>query len=394
MSYLALFVEIDVICLIMLVIMYAKIRMDYNSDTGIDALKKLMICQMALSAADAAWLISQHNGLYYANLVSNMIFFGFSCFGAMYWLEFCQSRLNHGTVKQISKGRRLIVAIPAMIVALLAVTSPFTKLLFYIDDNCVYRRGPLYFVQVVALGLYVFTAAAISVYKWLHGKHMSTRHEAMVLSSFIVMPMIGYFIQLAGIDLPVVNPAIILSLFMVFINLQDIHISSDALTGLNNRRRADEYLEYILSSSQHRRIVFFLADIDMFKSINDKYGHLEGDRALKIAAAALRHVASEHNAFLARFGGDEFCIIWHPSDGDVSPAEFAEKAREYTRCRAEEAGIPYPMRISIGYAVSEPGSTPTSLIAVADAALYLDKKRIEAKRTHEDRPESERSNEK
>ena len=90
-------------------------------------------------------------------------------------------------------------------------------------------------------------------------------------------------------DMPVMSPAMLISIMLVLRQLQDSRISTDALTGLNNRRRADAYLEENLPrATADAPLCLYVMDMNRFKAINDTYGHLEGDRALKTMADALR----------------------------------------------------------------------------------------------------------
>ena len=88
-----------------------------------------------------------------------------------------------------------------------------------------------------------------------------------------------------------------------------MQIYNDALTGLNNRRRLDQFLEEHLEiSSKDRPVSLLLMDVNGFKKINDKFGHIEGDAVLKMVGTVLKLAAADFDAFAARYGGDEFCL--------------------------------------------------------------------------------------
>lgn len=87
----------------------------------------------------------------------------------------------------------------------------------------------------------------------------------------------------------------------------------DALTGLPNRAYLNDYAETTLTKALKNKctIGVEILDIDYFKNINDKYGHIEGDRYLSSVSDALRRIPEEfENVFVARYGGDEFVIIY------------------------------------------------------------------------------------
>lgn len=139
---------------------------------------------------------------------------------------------------------------------------------------------------------------------------------------------------------------------------------TDPLTGLLNRRGFD------------RRVgpgavgAILLLDIDGFKSVNDRFGHAEGDRVLRDLAALLTHSVRRSDV-VARFGGEEF-MIFLPG----APADFAsDTAQRLCRTVADQlrAGGD-AVTVSIGFALSVQGQDRDGLIARADRQLYEAKK--------------------
>lgn len=110
-----------------------------------------------------------------------------------------------------------------------------------------------------------------------------------------------------------------------------------------------------------------MIDVDKFKSINDTYGNLEGDRALKYMAKILKEATSKKDGFLARYGGDEFIIIF----SDITEEEiikFADEVHELTKKTKDDLG--YFFSASIGYAKMEENEAIEDVIAKADNNLY------------------------
>ena len=144
--------------------------------------------------------------------------------------------------------------------------------------------------------------------------------------------------------------------------------SSDPLTGLANRHRFDAVLSERLAVDGARVAVLF-CDVDRFTQVNDTHGHAAGDELLKGIAAAVSAQMREQD-LAARLGGDEFVLLL---DGVVD-AEQALAVAERVRaaagtCVPRSDGAP-ASTLTVGVAVSEPGSTARSLLARADAALY------------------------
>ena len=88
--------------------------------------------------------------------------------------------------------------------------------------------------------------------------------------------------------------------------------SRDPLTGLMNRRALDAALDLAWKESSHKKapLAFVMIDIDRFKQFNDTYGHVEGDECLRRVGLVLNKIADFHSALAARFGGEEFVIVF------------------------------------------------------------------------------------
>jgi diguanylate cyclase (GGDEF)-like protein len=145
----------------------------------------------------------------------------------------------------------------------------------------------------------------------------------------------------------------------------------DALTGLGNRALFDQRLAAALRETSGALAVFLL-DLDRFKEVNDTLGHRNGDALLKQLATRLRHVAGR-DATVARFGGDEFCVLT-PVEGHLAAAAMARTLLAGVDEPFVLEGLSVVVEGSIGIAVSpEHGSDPQTLVQRADVAMYLAK---------------------
>lgn len=148
---------------------------------------------------------------------------------------------------------------------------------------------------------------------------------------------------------------------------------TDALTGLLNRRYLEERLtEEIKRSNRHGYpMSFMMIDVDEFKSYNDRFGHPEGDKALKLVAREMRETLRGADV-AARYGGEEFSILLPQTTG-----EEAEAIAERIRHRIETTEFPNRrVTVSIGIAsCSLELNAPQELIAAADHALFAAKKK-------------------
>lgn len=158
--------------------------------------------------------------------------------------------------------------------------------------------------------------------------------------------------------------------------------ATDALTGLPNRRQADEMLERLVAAARRggRPLAVVLVDLDHFKAINDRFGHAAGDVALRETGAAIRELlrTSDH---VARFGGEEFLVLLPDTSGTDAVAVADKLRRRIAGLDVDE--IDGRVSASLGVAaLPEDGDNPEELIRAADAALYR------AKENGRDRVES------
>jgi diguanylate cyclase (GGDEF)-like protein len=148
----------------------------------------------------------------------------------------------------------------------------------------------------------------------------------------------------------------------------------DALTNLPNRRYFDE----LLSIMQPRRrandsLGVLMIDIDHFKRINDRYGHVTGDGVLRaIAGAIATTVRAEDTP--ARYGGEEFAVILRRASASQA-TEVAERVRQaVSEVPPDRIGTTEPVTVSVGVAVAVPGEEVADVVDRADRALLLAKR--------------------
>jgi diguanylate cyclase (GGDEF)-like protein/PAS domain S-box-containing protein len=151
----------------------------------------------------------------------------------------------------------------------------------------------------------------------------------------------------------------------------------DALTGLPNRvLLADRLSQAIaLSRRNKNRVAVFMLDLDRFKSVNDSLGHNVGDGLLKTAAQRLRGCLRESD-ILARWGGDEFVIGIQEVDSNQSIEKVAQKLVNAIADPFQIEGHRVQISSSIGISqYPDDGNCPEALVEIADAAMYVSKKR-------------------
>ena len=152
----------------------------------------------------------------------------------------------------------------------------------------------------------------------------------------------------------------------------------DALTGLYNRfgltRFGQQRYDDLIASEGSVQVLFI--DMNDMKAINDRFGHESGDAALKASARILQRICSE-NAFIMRYGGDEFIIIDSGRNSSLCE-EIDAAADEYNRT----SGIPFRLSLSIGvvFTSNEERKPLDECIRVADSLMYRNKQKKKAAR--------------
>ena len=153
----------------------------------------------------------------------------------------------------------------------------------------------------------------------------------------------------------------------------------DALTGLANRRRLDEFLanEWKRGSRDRAPLSLLLLDVDRFKAYNDTYGHVQGDICLKQIGKVAQSVLLRTSDLAARYGGEEFALVL-----PFTPIEGARRIAEEMCTEMRHIGVPHAatregiVTVSIGCATLIPsaGRSVQDLVEMADRALYQAKR--------------------
>jgi diguanylate cyclase (GGDEF)-like protein/PAS domain S-box-containing protein len=146
----------------------------------------------------------------------------------------------------------------------------------------------------------------------------------------------------------------------------------DGLTDLPNRDFYQDRLRQALERSQasNKRVAVLCLDLDLFKNVNDAFGHPMGDRLLKAVAERLKAEVRGEN-LVARLGGDEFAIVLASGISPNEASDFADRLIRALSARYEVDGIELVVGASIGIALSPgDGDTSEELMRNADMALY------------------------
>lgn len=252
----------------------------------------------------------------------------------------------------------------------LVIGTQFFGWLYTIDANNIYHRGPLYIVSpLLTFCLLVTTMLYVLYYK--------KKIEHTVFLPFLVFPVapsIGTLLQLFIYGYPFALMGLIFSMLLIAFFAQSLDTNVDFLSGVYNRKRLEGYLhKKIATSSRNNTFSAIMADVNGLKEINDTYGHTVGDEALVTISSLLRSILRS-NDFVARYGGDEFCIILDTSN-ESTLIRVVNKINRQIAAYNEMSLKPYQLGLSMGYAVYDPdsGQSAKEFYNTIDAKMYEDK---------------------
>lgn len=245
----------------------------------------------------------------------------------------------------------------------------FHGILFYVDKTNIYNRGPYFqVIMIISYGYLFYTFMQIIKYK----NDISSKNYYSLIA-FIVPPFIGGIIQTLFYGVKLTSVSLALSIFIIFINIQNNKLYIDFLTGLYNRRKLNIYLEDIITRNKDKLIGGIMIDLDDFKSINDRFGHSEGDKALVYVANILKNNFRKED-FIARYAGDEFLIILKVNKVTEIKG-IVERLKTNIEKFNSENITPYKLSFSIGYDVFHGDSPITSewFVERIDNLMYQQK---------------------
>lgn len=226
------------------------------------------------------------------------------------------------------------------------IVSQFFGWFYYIDSDNIYHRGPYFWLPVLITISLIFAAFAIT----LINRRRLDKKSFLSLLFFAIPPTISILLQIRFYGTSLMLNSVVLSLLVVFLNIQNHSMYTDHLTNVNNRKKLDKYLKKKVKASIAGKVFSaILVDINDFKLINDTYGHDIGDQALGTAAKLLKSCLGR-NDFIARFGGDEFCLVLDISNKSVLEAMVCRIKSCLERYNQSDSRL-YSLGFSMGYAV-------------------------------------------
>lgn len=340
-----LYVETNVFALVVLLLIFINIHHQAERRSIDRKLFLALLCSNAiiLILDSFMWVLDGKTGPYVRELylIVTMLYYVSNPVICVIWSIYADYQIfgDEDRLKRIL----IPMLFPVLINTVLAFFSMFGNYLFYIDAHNVYHRGSFFYIMVAISYLYLASTLLLIIVN--RNKIQKLSYIPILLFAF--PPFIGGIVQVLYYGFSLIWICMTISILIIFINLQRDQLYTDHLTGLSNRRQLDYYVwEKTQSNRSNGRLGGIMIDIDSFKAINDLYGHIAGDQALKAVADILKD-SFRKNDFIARYGGDEFIIILEIED-QLDLTNAVDRLNENLERFNAKKSVPYLLSLSIG----------------------------------------------
>lgn len=372
-----LYIELNIFSIILLLIVYFNLNSVYSSKDATDQrlFKVLVFAVIMILIFDSGmWFFDgkQFPGATMMNYLVTIIYLVLNPSACLLWLLYGDFKINNNTERL--KKKLPYYCIPFIINALLVLISIYMGWLFTIDSMNIYHRGAFMFLTpVLSFSYFAIVFFQVAMEAKRHN-NVIAKETLYYFFIFPIPPIIGALIQMMYYGISVIWIGVVISIFVIFVNVQNNQIYLDQLTHLYNRRYLDSHFNNISSKlGKGNKFFVMMIDVDEFKDINDEYGHLSGDAAL-IAIADLLKKVGKKQICIIRFGGDEFVLIGRCNGEDEMEAIYDNVLDELEQFNSREK-FPFDISVSIGCAIHDELSDINiyEYIRCADVQMYANK---------------------
>lgn len=296
------------------------------------------------------------------------------------------------------EGRHILLRTNKVILFLMEISvllNGVGKYYFEISPQGEYLHGPLFLILHIA-SCYFVSCASVSLFANSRLLNLSQRFSGFLFVAFYYAAIVVQTFIMPDVLLimPTATLMVMITVFSLespdFVQLQNtleeltktkkkLEETSDKyyrlaymdmMTGLKNRAAYSVKLDRLESGESKDSVIILIADLNNLKYLNDNFGHLTGDEALKKVAEQLKKNFTD-GCECYRIGGDEFAVLAY----GISEEEFAKKYRRFREAVNEESRrAEYPFSVAAGYQNMDE-LTVSQALKMADEKMYRDKKR-------------------
>lgn len=359
--------QINIFALMILVVLYLMIRVRSKVKSyGKFLLKSIMIATaIAIIAEPITWIFDKKLffGAYAIEYSSNFILFMMGPILGGLMLSYVDYHIfkNPKRIQDRSYYMHL-----SFVTLLVLIFNFFNPIYFTVDPVLnKFRSGVFKEVHYLVIAVpYIYMLYLVHKHK---EKISKTTYWIFII--LFALPVIGMFVVTIESKLHFSWTINVLAILVVYIFLESSSNEEDYLTKLYNRKSSEQYINHLLETGEEFGVI--ILDLNLFKEINDVYGHQAGDEVLIAFADTLKQVFHK-NALVARIGGDEFIVVLKNPDGKylqrVNEVKYLLKKHHNPQVKTLTFGH--------GYHVYEEDITMDELYSQADQKMYMDKKKI------------------
>lgn len=341
------------------------------------------IAQMVLAAVvwHSAYMDERKNKLYVTAIIFNVItllgYAGRSMFddGNHFLLNYIinaviylsASLLTYFVLLTTIKKNGIIYKISSVLevlILLFIITSPWTHLAFYIDENGLYQRGALYVVVFIghSFFLLLWIGCLAVIYK---NVELKKRFYIILLG---VMELAAIILEMLASDFKVIYVAAAFLLEIYYVFMMEVEGRYDQMTGVYSKRFYYSEIERLPQNSSY---LVFVLDANGLKYINDNMGHEYGDMVIESVGQSAWN-AMHTKAKIFRTGGDEF-VGFSTSIEENEMQKYIEEIN--SRLKADSKKLGFEVATSVGYAVHSAGEEFSETLSRADENMYKAKEK-------------------
>ncbi|MDY6317815.1 MAG: GGDEF domain-containing protein, partial [Oribacterium sp.] len=345
-------------------------------------LRQALLSSVLLIFSDMIWFNADQSWFWPVPvlMVLKIIYFWSSSFMTYCWFILFES--YRGSRLWSRRLYVLLAATPMIVHFILLLFNVKHGFLYYYDGS-VYLRGKYFLLQYLLIYPEVLVTCLICLVKAFQPENYTKHERYMFIAAFPIAPAICGIAQLFYWRLPVLCAGTAISALIFYMDMLKSLISRDPLTGLNNRRSLLRDIDGIVREhGNDGTVTLCMIDLDHFKSINDRYGHLEGDQALLILTEALKETAKPYQKrpIIGRFGGDEFIVVLDQATREQVQS-FRVTLSDQLMALSKNRKKPYIVEASIGTAINKGFKDIPAWIQAADDAMYAEKLRHHSTRS-------------
>ena len=380
-DYFVLYTVLGVFCLLIILVILTHSRVGIGISFKDKVFRIALFLLIVLNCLDLLYFYIMHNyipfNIVLAYTIKSLYYFVGSISGFLWFLYF-EAELESKIVKEKTPFIcSMFLIFASLVMLIINIWVPF---LFKIDKegaNTILIRGNLFILIYACIFIYVLVSCIRCLIRAFDPKYYAESSRLLVYASFPLIPLIAGSMQYNFQMVPITVCSLTLTVMIMYMVDVANQISQDSLTELNNRRNFMRVLQRSVNSIENDvQLYLLMLDLNEFKSINDNYGHVEGDHALIVFSEVLKKCISslKRRGILARYGGDEF-IVMLIVDDESEVIDFINFIKNELINTNHLRNKGYNIETSVGYKRYDESMNIKELIDYADQELYIDKQK-------------------